>query len=260
MYSKIALSIGGSDSGGGAGIQADLRTFMALKVHGCSVITCITAQNSIEVKCVEAVEKNTLISQLDTLFCDLDINALKTGMLLNERIIKDTASRLNTYQIPKIIDPVMVTRTGSKLLEDSAINAYKKLLLPIADLVTPNIYEANLLSDIKIKNKEEIEKAAKNILELGANAVLIKGGGLQDMKGKDFFIDKNGTRDWLVNEVINTQNTHGSGCTLSAAICAYRALGLELIDSIQKAKLFVRKSLENSYKIGYGPGPLGHYQ
>ena len=260
MYSKIALSIGGSDSGGGAGIQADLRTFMALKVHGCSVITCITAQNSIEVKCVEAVEKNTLISQLDTLFCDLDINALKTGMLLNERIIKDTASRLNTYQIPKIIDPVMVTRTGSKLLEDSAINAYKKLLLPIADLVTPNIYEANLLSDIKIKNKEEIEKAAKNILELGANAVLIKGGGLQDMKGKDFFMDKNGTRDWLVNEVINTQNTHGSGCTLSAAICAYRALGLELIDSIQKAKLFVRKSLENSYKIGSGPGPLGHYQ
>ena len=260
MYSKIALSIGGSDSGGGAGIQADLRTFMALKVHGCSVITCITAQNSIEVKCVEAVEKNTLISQLDTLFCDLDINALKTGMLLNERIIKDTASRLNTYQIPKIIDPVMVTRTGSKLLEDSAINAYKKLLLPIADLVTPNIYEANLLSDIKIKNKEEIEKAAKNILELGANAVLIKGGGLQDMKGKDFFIDKNGKRDWLVNEVINTKNTHGSGCTLSAAICAYRALGLELIDSIKKAKLFVRKSLENSYKIGSGPGPLGHYQ
>ena len=260
MYSKIALSIGGSDSGGGAGIQADLRTFMALKVHGCSVITCITAQNSIEVKCVEAVEKNTLISQLDTLFCDLDINALKTGMLLNERIIKDTASRLNTYPMTKIIDPVMVTRTGSKLLEDSAINAYKKLLLPIADLVTPNIYEANLLSDIKIKNKEEIEKAAKNILELGANAVLIKGGGLQDMKGKDFFIDKNGTRDWLVNEFINTKNTHGSGCTLSAAICAYRALGLEMIDSIVKAKLFVTKSLENSYKIGSGPGPLGHCQ
>ena len=260
MYSKIALSIGGSDSGGGAGIQADLRTFMALKVHGCSVITCITAQNSIEVKCVEAVEKNTLISQLDTLFCDLDINALKTGMLLNERIIKDTASRLNTYQIPKIIDPVMVSRTGSKLLEDSSINAYKKLLLPIADLVTPNIFEANLLSDIKIKNKEDIEKAAKNILELGANAVLIKGGGLQDMKGKDFFIDLNGRKEWLFNNFINTKNTHGSGCTLSAAICGYRTLGFELIDSIKQAKLFVEKSLGNSYKIGSGPGPLGHYQ
>ena len=164
MYSKIALSIGGSDSGGGAGRQADLRTFMALKVHGCSVITCITAQNSREVTCVEPVENNTLLSQLDTLFADFDIDALKTGMLLNEMIINDTASKLNTYKITKIIDPVMVTRTGSKLLEDSAINAYKKLLLPNADLVTPNIYEANLLCGAEITNKEHIENSARNII------------------------------------------------------------------------------------------------
>ena len=259
MYSKIALSIGGSDSGGGAGIQADLRTFMALKVHGCSVITCITAQNSIEVRCVQTVEKNTLISQLDTLFSDFSIDALKTGMLFNERIIKDTASKLNTYQKINIIDPVMVTRTGSKLLEDSAINAYKKLLLPIADLVTPNIFEANLLTGLEIRGKEDIEMAAINIIEMGANAVLIKGGGLKDMKGKDFFLDLNGKKEWLFNNVINTKNTHGSGCTLSAAICAYRALDIELFDAIKKAKLFVEKSLENSYKIGAGPGPLGHY-
>ena len=116
MYSKIALSIGGSDSGGGAGIQADLRTFMALNVHGCSAITCITAQNSLNVNCVEAVEKDTLISQIDTVFSDFNINALKTGMLLNESIINDTALKLKSYSIPKIIDPVMVTRTGSKLL------------------------------------------------------------------------------------------------------------------------------------------------
>ena len=259
MYSKIALTIGGSDSGGGAGIQADLRTFMALKVHGCSVITCITAQNSIEVKCVEAVENNTLISQLDTLFSDFGINALKTGMLLNESIINDTASKLNTYKITKIIDPVMVTRNGSKLLEDSAINAYKKLLLPIGDLVTPNIFEANLLSGLEISSKEDIENAAKNIIGLGAKAVVIKGGGLEDMKGKDFFLDLNGRKEWLLNNFINTTNTHGSGCTLSAAICGYRALGSGLLDSIQKAKVFVEKSLENSYKIGSGPGPLGHY-
>ena len=258
MYSKIALSIGGSDSGGGAGIQADLRTFMALKVHGCSVITCITAQNSIEVKCVEAVEKNTLLSQLDALFSDFGIDALKTGMLLNERIIKDTASKLNKYKITKIIDPVMVTRTGSKLLEDSAINAYKKLLLPISDLVTPNIYEANLLSGTEIKTKEDIENSAKNIIDLGAKAVLIKGGGLNHMKGKDFFLDSTGRKEWLYNNLINTKNTHGSGCTLSAAICGYKALGFELVDSIKKAKLFVEKSLKNSYKIGSGPGPLGH--
>ena len=259
MYSKISLSIGGSDSGGGAGIQADLRTFMALKVHGCSVITCITAQNSIQVKCVEEVEKNTLLSQLDTLFSDFDIGALKTGMLLNERIINDASLKLNTYKITKIIDPVMVTRTGSKLLEDSAINAYKKLLLPIADLVTPNIFEANLLSGLEIRSKEDIENAAINIIGMGAKAVLIKGGGLKDMKGKDFFLDLDGRKEWLLNNVINTKNTHGSGCTLSAAICGYRALGFELLDSIQKAKLFVEKSLKNSYKIGSGPGPLGHH-
>ncbi len=259
MYSKIALSIGGSDSGGGAGIQADLRTFMALKVHGCSVITCITAQNSIEVSCVEAVEKNTLLSQLDTLFSDFDINSLKTGMLLNERMIKDTASKLNNYKIAKIIDPVMVTRTGSKLLEDSAINAYKKLLLPIADVVTPNIYEANLLSGLKIKNKEDIENAAINIIGMGAKAILIKGGGLKNLKGKDFFLDSNGRKEWLLNKIVRTDNTHGSGCTLSAAICGYKALGYDLLDSIKKAKIFVEKSLENSYKIGSGPGPLGHH-
>jgi len=259
MYSKIALSIGGSDSGGGAGIQADLRTFMALKVHGCSVVTCITAQNSIEVSCVEAVEKNTLLSQLEALSSDFSIDALKTGMLLNERIINDTASKLNTFKINKIIDPVMVTRTGSKLLEDSAINAYKKLLLPIADLVTPNIYEANLLSGLEIRSKEDIENSAKIIIGLGAKAVLIKGGGLKDMKGKDFFLDLNGRKEWFYNNFVNTKNTHGSGCTLSAAICGYKALGFDLIDSIQKAKLFVEKSLENSYKIGSGPGPLGHH-
>jgi len=259
MYSKIALSIAGSDSGGGAGIQADLRTFMALKVHGCSVITCITAQNSIEVKCVEEVEKSTLLSQFDALFSDFSIDALKTGMLLNERIIKNTALELNKYQITKIIDPVMVTRTGSKLLEDNSINAYKKLLLPIADLVTPNIYEANLLSDLEISSEEDIENSARNIISLGAKAVLIKGGGLKDMKGKDFFLDSNGRKEWLYNNFINTKNTHGSGCTLSAAICAYKALGFELLDCIQKAKLFVEKSLENSYKIGAGPGPLGHH-
>jgi len=259
MYSKIAITIGGSDSGGGAGIQADLRTFMSLKVHGCSVLSCITAQNSIEVSCVEAVGKNTFLSQLDTLFADFDIDALKTGMLLNERIIIDTASKLNTYTIPKIIDPVMVTRTGSKLLEDSAINAYKVFLLPIADLVTPNIYEANLLSGLEISSKEDIENSAKNIIGLGAKAVLIKGGGLKDMRGKDFFLDFNGRKEWLFNNFINTKNTHGSGCTLSAAICGYKALGFELLDAIQKAKLFVEKSLENSYKIGSGPGPLGHH-
>ena len=259
MYSNISLSIGGSDSGGGAGIQADLRTFMALKVHGCSVITCITAQNSLEVNSVEAVNKNTLISQIDTLFSDFDIKSLKTGMLLNDSIINETALKLKSYPIPKIIDPVMVTRTGSKLLEDSAINAYKKLLLPMADLITPNIFEASLLSNLEINNQDDIEKSAKSIIKLGVKAVLIKGGGLKDMKGKDFYLDKNGKRKWFINKFINTQNTHGSGCTLSAAICGYQALGFDLMESIQRAKQFIERSIKNSYQIGSGPGPLGHF-
>ncbi len=259
MYSNISLSIGGSDSGGGAGIQADLRTFMALKVHGCSVITCITAQNSLEVNSVEAVNKNTLISQIDTLFSDFDIKSLKTGMLLNDSIINETALKLKSYPIPKIIDPVMVTRTGSKLLEDSAINAYKKLLLPMADLITPNIFEASLLSNLEINNQDDIEKSAKSIIKLGVKAVLIKGGGLKDMKGKDFYLDENGKSKWFINKFINTQNTHGSGCTLSAAICGYQALGFDLMESIQRAKQFIERSIKNSYQIGSGPGPLGHF-
>ena len=260
MYSKIVLSIGGSDSGGGAGIQADLRTFMSIKVHGCSAITCITAQNSIGVTGVEAVESHILINQIDALFSDFEIKSLKTGMLLNERIIINTGTKLQGYSIPKIIDPVMVARTGSKLIEDSAINAYKKFLFPEAEIVTPNIYEANLLSDVQINNEEDIEKSAQEILKLGPKAVLIKGGGLNSLKGKDFYIDREGKRDWLINKFINTSNTHGSGCTLSAAICSYIALGFNLIESIKKAKSFIERSLEKSYKIGSGPGPLGHYQ
>ena len=260
MYSKIVLSIGGSDSGGGAGIQADLRTFMSIKVHGCTAITCITAQNSLGVTGVEAVESHILINQIDTLFSDFDIQCLKTGMLLNERIIINMGIKLKEFAIPKIIDPVMVSRTGSKLIEDSAINAYKKLLFPQAEIVTPNIYEANLLSNVQIKNEEDIEISAQKILKLGPKAVLIKGGGLKSFKGKDFYIDREGKREWLINKFINTSNTHGSGCTLSAAICSYVALGFNLIESINKAKSFIEKSLEKSYQIGAGPGPLGHHQ
>ena len=260
MYSKIALSIGGSDSGGGAGIQADLRTFMSLKVHGCTAITCVTAQNSFEVTDVQAIEANILVNQINTLFADFNIEALKTGMLLNEKIIETTAKKLNNYSIPKIIDPVMVSRNGSKLIENSAINAYKKLLFPQAQIVTPNIFEAKLISNIEIENQEDIEKSAKIILGLGPKAVLIKGGGLHNLKGKDYFIDKMGNKTWFNNKFVKTSNSHGSGCTLSAAICSYMALGFNLIESIQKAKYFVERSLEKSYKIGSGPGPLGHYQ
>lgn len=258
MYLNVVLSIAGSDSGGGAGIQADLRTFMALKVHGCSAITCITAQNSLGVNAVKAIEAEIVNSQIDTVFSDFEIKALKTGMLLNEDIVLNTSKKLSSYSIPKIIDPVMVSRTGAILIENEAINAYKNYLIPQADLITPNIFEANLLSNMKINTKKDIENVGNKLLELGPKAILIKGGGIDLLKGKDFFIDKNGRSQWFNSDFINTTNTHGSGCTLSAAICGYQGLGLDILDSIDKAKLFVSKSLTKSYKIGSGPGPLGH--
>jgi len=193
------------------------------------------------------------------LFSDFDLKALKTGMLLNKEIIKCTSSILKKYNLPKIIDPVMVSRSGAKLLEEDAIEAYKELLIPQAELLTPNIFEASLLSDIDIKSKGDIEKAADCILKLGLNAVLIKGGGLESHKGKDFFCSSQGTNHWFCNQVVNTKNTHGSGCTLSAAICGYRGLGFSLFDSINKAKLYIQKALKKSYKVGSGPGPLGHF-
>ena len=258
MHSKVILTIGGSDSGGGAGIQADLKTFMALKIHGCSVITCLTAQNSLGVYGVEAAKVEFICKQLDVVFLDFEIKSIKTGMLLNESIIKNTANKLENYRVPKIIDPVMVSRTGSQLLEENAIEAYKKLLFPQAEIVTPNIYEAKLLTNMDINNEADMEEAGKKILRLGVKSVFIKGGGIPRLKGKDFFIDINGKKQWLVNNFVKTNNTHGSGCTLSAAICGYLGKGFELIESINKSKLFVEKCLKNSYQIGSGPGPLGH--
>ena len=259
MYSKISLTVGGSDSGGGAGIQADLKTFMSLKVHGCSVITCVTAQNSLKVIDVEAISVKVLNNQLDAVFTDFKIGALKTGMLYNEEIIINTALKLKSKSMPKVIDPVMCTRTGAKLLEENAINAYKKFLIPQATILTPNIFEANLLSDFNIKDVKDIEKAGKKILGFGCESVLIKGGGLKHLKGNDFFIDNKGNKYWLKNKYIETFNTHGSGCTLSAAICSNLSLEMNIIDAINMAKSYVEKALEKSYQIGSGPGPLGHF-
>ena len=181
-------------------------------------------------------------------------------MLLNKSIIETTAESLKKHTIPKIIDPVMVSRSGSKLLEDNAIDAYLELLFPQAEVVTPNIYEAKLLTKTEINDEKDVENAGEMIINKGVKSVLIKGGGIKNLRGRDFFINERGNKKWLHNNFINTKNTHGSGCTLSAAICGYRALGLELVESITKSKSFIEKSLLNSYQIGSGPGPLGHPQ
>jgi len=259
MVPAIALTIGGSDSGGGAGIQADLKTFLALQVHGCSALTCVTAQNTCGVSRVDALPPEALSAQVEAVLSDLPVAALKTGMLLNRPLIEATARALELLKIPKLIDPVMVSRAGSVLLEPEAIEAYRQLLLHQAELITPNIHEARLLSGLAIENPADVERVAARLLELGPQAVLIKGGGLAPLRGRDYLLQRAGTAQWLEHPPVDTPHSHGSGCTLGAAITALRARGLPLLDAVQQAKTYVEQGLRQSLAIGAGQGPLCHW-
>jgi hydroxymethylpyrimidine/phosphomethylpyrimidine kinase len=255
----IALSIGGSDSGGGAGIQADLKTFLALQVHGCSAITCVTAQNTCGVNRVDGLTPEALSAQIEAVMSDLPVAALKTGMLLNRPLIEATAATLRHLRIPRLIDPVMVSRAGSVLLESEAIEAYKQTLLPLAELITPNIHEARLLSGLSVEGAADIERAAAALLVLGPQAVLIKGGGLAELRGCDYLLQKGGSGQWLRHPPVTTRHSHGSGCTLGAAITALRAKGLPLLEAVEQAKRFVERGLRFGLAIGAGQGPLCHW-
>ena len=259
MVPAIALSIGGSDSGGGAGIQADLKTFLALQVHGCSAISCITAQNTCGVSRVDAMPPEALSAQIEAVLSDLPVAALKTGMLLNRGLIEATAAALAPLAIPKLIDPVMVSRAGSVLLEPEAIEAYRHLLLPLAELITPNLHEVRLLSGCAIEGAADVERAAAMLLDLGPGAVLIKGGGLVQLRGRDYLLERNGGGQWLEHAPVETPHTHGSGCTLGAAITAERAKGRALLEAVTSAKTFVHNGLREGLAIGSGQGPLCHW-
>ncbi|MCP9926830.1 bifunctional hydroxymethylpyrimidine kinase/phosphomethylpyrimidine kinase [Cyanobium sp. CH-040] len=259
MTPAIALTIGGSDSGGGAGIQADLKTFTALRVHGCSALTCVTAQNTTGVSRVDALPPAALAAQIEAVLSDLPVAALKTGMLLNAGLIEATAAALAPLQLPRLIDPVMVSRAGSVLLEPAAIEAYRLLLLPLAELLTPNLHEAQLLSGREIGTAVDVEAAAERLLDLGPAAVLIKGGGRPDLRGRDYLLQRGAPGRWLEHAAIDTPHTHGSGCTLGAAITAQRALGLPLLAAVGQAKVFVEGGLRQSLAIGAGQGPLCHW-
>jgi hydroxymethylpyrimidine/phosphomethylpyrimidine kinase len=259
MLPAIALTIGGSDSGGGAGIQADLKSFMALEVHGCSAISCVTAQNTTGVSRVDALPPEALHAQIQAVLSDLPVAALKTGMLLNAGLIEATAAALAPLVIPRLIDPVMVSRAGAVLLEPSAIAAYR-LLLPLAELITPNLHEAGLLSGTVVDTPAAVERAAVQLLELGPAAVLIKGGGQPALRGCDYLLQRDQTGQWLAHTPIATPHTHGSGCTLGAAITAYRARGLPLAEAVVAAKGYVEAGLRGALAIGAGQGPLCHWQ
>ena len=255
----IALTIGGSDSGGGAGIQADLKTFTALQVHGCSAISCVTAQNTLGVNRVDGLPPEALTAQIKAVVSDLAVGALKTGMLLNEALIEATAAAIAPLAVAKLIDPVMVSRAGAVLLEPGAIDAYRRTLLPQAELLTPNLHEARLLTGLAIEGAEAVEQAAEKLLEMGPAAVLVKGGGLAELRGHDYLLTLQGTGRWLAHASIATPNTHGSGCTLGAAITAGRTRGLALEEAVLAAKAYVEGALREALAIGGGQGPLCHW-
>ena len=254
----VALTIGGSDSGGGAGIQADLKTFTALQVHGCSAITCLTAQNTCGVERVDGLPAAALIAQVEAVCRDLPVAALKTGMLLNAPLIEATAAVIGPIQAPRVIDPVMVSRAGAVLLEPEAVTAMAGLLT-LASLITPNLQEAQLLSGRTLSNPREIEDCARQLIQLGCRAVLIKGGGLADLRGSDYLLQADGLGCWLRSTTIDTPHTHGSGCTLAAAITAGLAQGLALRPAIVAAKTYVSGALRRGLAIGAGAGPLCHW-
>ncbi|MBD2176164.1 bifunctional hydroxymethylpyrimidine kinase/phosphomethylpyrimidine kinase [Pseudanabaena sp. FACHB-1998] len=254
------MTIAGSDSGGGAGIQADLRTFAFHCVHGTSVLTCITAQNTQGVTRVEAVSAETVTAQFEAVMLDMRVSAIKTGMLLNQEIIKTVAKKLVSFGFGNVVvDPVMVSRAGAQLLDNEAMKTIREQLVPLAAIATPNRYEAQILADMEIHSLEDMQTAAQKIYKLGARSVLVKGGGMTGaLKAIDVWFD--GDRlETLQTEVIDTPHTHGTGCTLSAAIAANLALGKPHFKAVQEAKNYVTEALKYSLAIGQGQGPVGHF-
>lgn len=260
MKISSTLTIAGSDSSGSAGIQADLKTFAFHRVHGSSVLTCVTAQNTVTVTDVLPIPSSMVKNQLEAVFSDLDIKALKTGMLLNQEIMITVADFLAQISLTNIvIDPVMVSRTGSQLIDDGAIATLIKLLIPKALILTPNIYEAQLLSGIEILDIEDMKKSAQKIHELGAKNILIKGGARKGKnKGIDLFYDGKKSQI-LQTKTIDTKNTNGTGCTLAAAITANLALGKPLFTAVAQGKEYTTNALEYALDIGSGCGPVAHF-
>jgi len=258
IYRGIALTVAGSDSGGGAGIQADLKTFAALRVFGMSVITAVTAQNSMGVRSIHNIPEGIIKDQLDSVLSDFETGAVKTGMLGLPGAIKTLCRALKEYSINKlVVDPVMIAQSGDSLIEEDAVSVMRDELLPLALLVTPNIPEAEILSGIKIHDAEGMEKAAELIADFGPGAVLVKGGHMKGDEVKDLLY-VNGRSELFVSQRIDTDNTHGTGCTLSSAITAELAAGCDLSGSVARGRKYLRLALENSFRPGHGYGPLGH--
>lgn len=258
-----ALTIAGSDSGGGAGIQADLKTFSALGCYGMSIITALTAQNTVGVNGIHPVPSKFVQAQMEAVFSDIGVDAIKIGMLFSVDLIQAITEKLKEYNAhPVVLDPVIVAQSGDKLLQDEAIAAIRDYLIPLADIVTPNLIEASVLLDRRLDNPDDLISGAKNIAQWGCRAVLIKGGHSDSQNCNDvLYLSEDDRAITLAEERIDTRNNHGTGCTLSSAIAAHLAKGVTMEAAVKKAKEYITAAIRNGaeYRIGKGHGPVHHF-
>ncbi|MEA1830841.1 bifunctional hydroxymethylpyrimidine kinase/phosphomethylpyrimidine kinase [Methylobacterium durans] len=264
MRTPIAVTIAGSDSGGGAGIQADLKTFSALGVYGASVVTALTAQNTRGVQAIHDVPSTFIAAQMESVFGDLAVTAAKIGMLSQASVIETVADGLARLapSLPVVLDPVMVATSGDRLISDAAIDTLRRRLLPQVDLITPNLPEAAALLGEAIADRENAAVAqGRRLLGLGARAVLIKGGHAEGSESVDHLLMRDGTLRRLATTRLPTANTHGTGCTLSAAIAAGLAKGLPMPEAVARAKTYVTAAIAaaDTLQVGHGHGPVHHF-
>ena len=255
---KKILSIAGSDCSGGAGIQADLKTFSAHGLFGMSVIVSVVAENTSRVIDIQNISPDMIRKQIDAVFEDIETDAVKIGMLSGEGSMRAVAEKLSEYKAQNIVaDPVMYAKNGCPLMDPDSVGALIDIIIPAADLLTPNIPEAERIAGITIENAEDLKKAAAKIYKMGSRNVLVKGGHLEKealdilYDGKDYY--------YFNSERINTKNTHGTGCTYSSAIASNLALGMDLENAVKKAKIYVTTAIRHSLNIGKGHGPTNHF-
>jgi hydroxymethylpyrimidine/phosphomethylpyrimidine kinase len=256
---KTVLTIAGSDSGAGAGIQADLKTFAALGVYGTSAITAVTAQNTVGVTAVSAIAADIVTAQIEAIAGDIEVHATKTGMLASAAIVEAVGAAIDELDLPMVVvDPVMVAKSGDALLDDDGVRSMRAELLSRALVVTPNIPEAEILSGSRIQSLADARESARRIRAIGKCAVIIKGGHAAGDDIVDLLLDGDGFTE-LPTRRIDTRNTHGTGCTFASAIAAYLALGLSLQDATAKAQAYVAGAIRHGLAIGKGHGPLDHF-
>lgn len=249
---KVALSIAGSDSGAGAGIQADLKTFMNLGIYGCTAITAVTAQNTLEISGIFEVSTESLAKQISSVILDMAPDAVKIGMVYNKSNIHTIRNLLKRYDIPIIVDPILIAGIGAKLLLPDSFESFKEEIIPLSTVITPNRIEAQMITGYKIISQSDVTKAAKKILKLGARNVVIKGNRFQRRLVTDVLFTSEGRSIEVSNPKLNIDDVHGSGCTFSAAYTAFLARDFSIVDSFKLANKYVRDTLQNALKIGNG--------